>query len=83
MAGIASPEKNKMVKVRAAGDDVVILCHKTLTSRIKASILLHSSRDKGSSANPMESSLGQCVKEVITGKWFELDFCSKWCFGFD
>lgn len=29
----------------------------------------------------MTCGVGQCIKEVAVGKWFEIDFCSKWAMG--
>lgn len=77
-AGIPEPWNNPNIKVRASGDDVVILCDPTLKERITASILTLTSRIKRSE-NPV--GLGQCVEKVDSGLWFEFDFCSKWTFG--
>lgn len=76
--GLRNPWKNKDIKVRASGDDVVILCRKEYTERIKNSILNLSSRVKNSD-QPI--GLGQCISAISSGKWYEFDFCSKWVLG--
>lgn len=43
-AGVETPWSNPLVKIRAAGDDVVILCHPSLCEKISASIYRLSSR---------------------------------------
>lgn len=47
-AGVKTPWCNPLVKIRAAGDDVVILCHPSLCEQISASIYRLSSRQKRS-----------------------------------
>lgn len=81
MAGIHEPWLNKLVKVRAAGDDVVILCARLLQERIATVIAALSSRTNRNEVPTAPIGLGQCIKRVDRGEWYELDFCSKWCQG--
>lgn len=74
--GIKNPWKSDLVRVRAAGDDVVIFCVPHLEKLISNTILRCTSRgDDG------QLGLGQRIKEVYSGGLQSIDFCSKWAFG--
>jgi hypothetical protein len=59
----------------ASGDDVVLFCEPQLTEGIKHSIMQLTSRSK---VNPVAVGLGQCMKTLDVGPFYDITFCSKW-----
>jgi hypothetical protein len=65
--------------VAASGDDVVCWVDPKMVSSVVASVMRYTARDK----KPQSIGLAQCVTEVKTGKYYDVDFCSKWSFVLD
>lgn len=74
-AGLVDPWLSSDSFVVASGDDVVCWCDPKFVEAVHNSILVNSSRDKFGAKG-----LGQCIKEVKIGKYYDIDFCSKWSF---
>jgi len=58
----------------AAGDDCVIFVAPQHAQKLYNTILENSSRD----TKNRKIGLGQCIKEIQIGKFYEIEFCSKW-----
>lgn len=71
--GLKEPWLSNDSFVAASGDDVVAFVNRILGAALERGILENSSRQKEG-----QIGLGQCIKEVIRGEWYEFDFCSKW-----
>ena len=71
-AGI--PEENKFVI--ASGDDVCVWISEQYVPHYQAAVkkYTHDGTDE------ISKGLGQCIKELIVGEWWQMDFCSKKCF---
>lgn len=66
LAGLDKPWNNDYCDVIAAGDDVVIFVHPRYVDRVVNSIMINSSRFKGTEsqfgADGVACGLGQCIK---------------------
>lgn len=78
-AGFETPWKNKKVFTIASGDDCVIFVSPEHTDHLMATILGLTTRN----TNTQELGLGQCVKEISVGAFWDIEFCSKWSFTID
>lgn len=67
---LSIPEIDR-VFVAASGDDVVVWTPENRLQPLKSSILALSGRSK---KDELSIGLGQCIGEVFTGAWHEIDF---------
>jgi hypothetical protein len=72
-AGIETPWKSDKCFVIASGDDVVIWVVPELAERVRLTIMRLSSRN----TEPQAIGLGQCIKEISIGSFWQVGFCSK------
>lgn len=56
-----------------------MFCEPEYEQALVNAIGAHSSRDM----KPSFVGLGQCIKEINTGKFYEIEFCSKWSWSVD
>lgn len=61
----------------AAGDDVVIFVDKIIADKVYDTIIKLTARDANESK---PTGLGQIVKKVNLGEWYDITFCSKMIF---
>lgn len=79
-AGITdTPWDSDKLLVIAAGDDVVIWVQPQYMQLLVDTILMHTTRD----ITYQQVGLGQCVKEVDFGDFWQVAFCSKWSLTID
>jgi len=78
-AGIKRPWNSKDCYTIASGDDVVIFVRPDLANKVKSTIEQYTTRN----IKQQFVGLGQCVKEVHLGAFYEIEFCSKWSFTLD
>lgn len=73
VAGVKKPWESKEVAAIASGDDVVLWCKPYLAQKLHDTILACTARN----AEPQIVGLGQVVKTVKKGLFWETEFCSK------
>jgi len=74
-AGISDePWKSKELFAIASGDDCVIFVAPEHADLLYSTILELSARNTRSQC----VGLGQCIKEIQIGKFYDIEFCSKW-----
>jgi hypothetical protein len=74
-SGVAQePWNSEKVFSIASGDDCVIFVAPEHAQQVYDAILLLSTRN----TQPQQVGLGQCIKEISIGKFYEMEFCSKW-----
>lgn len=74
LAGIKEPWKSSQISVIASGDDTVAWVQPRWADRLRDSILTNTLR---TGSEEVENCLGQVVKEVKVGEFWDVDFCSK------
>jgi len=79
-SGVAQePWNSERVFSIASGDDCVIFVAPEYAQQVYDAILLLSTRN----TQPQQVGLGQCIKEISIGKFYEMEFCSKWSHSHD
>ena len=74
-----TPWNSDKVFTICSGDDCVMFCEPEFEEALVDAIRNHSSRDM----KPSFIGLGQCIKEINTGRFYEIEFCSKWSWSVD
>lgn len=75
-SGFKDPWAREDMFVAASGDDTVVWAEKSILRVLKESIESLTASDK----TVQVVGLGQIVKDVKIGEYYEADFCSKWSF---
>jgi len=75
--GIQKPWDSDRCFIIASGDDVVLWCEPAIAPKIVESIRSLSSPDK---KRDSRAGCGQCIPDIFVGKFWEVEFCSKWSF---